>query len=213
MPKYPLPIYGVVAWNRLVHFLSSLTGTAWARFALSLHGCKAGKGLLVDGRLIVSSQVWSGIEIGPHCTIYARPGVNLVGLSQPAILHCWRTGKITIGANVGMSSPVLSSRASITLGDRVNLGGNVRIYDHDFHSLDPDYRRSPALDQANVQSEPVVVGDDVFVGANAIILKGVHIGSGCIIGAGSVVTLRDIPSGAVVAGNPARIIRQTSATS
>jgi acetyltransferase-like isoleucine patch superfamily enzyme len=57
----------------------------------------------------------------------------------------------------------------------------------------------------------VVIGDDVFIGANSIILKGVTVGDRCVIGAGTVVSLKDIPPDSLVAGNPARIIRSLRA--
>jgi acetyltransferase-like isoleucine patch superfamily enzyme len=75
--------------------------------------------------------------------------------------------------------------------------------DTDFHPLDPERRRNDPLDGA---TRPVVIEDDVFIGMNSLILKGVRLGKGCVIGAGSVVT-HDVPAGAVAAGNPARIIR------
>lgn len=109
-----------------------------------------------------------------------------------------------------MSSPVISSRASVKIGDRVNLGGNVRIYDHNFHSLDPLHRQDPARDQANIKSARVQIDDDVFVGANVMILKGVHIGARAVIGAGAVVALKEIPPDSIVVGNPAKVVRNLS---
>lgn len=109
-----------------------------------------------------------------------------------------------------MSSPVISSRASVEIGNRVNLGGNVRIYDHDFHSLDPLHRQDASLDQANVKSARVQIDNDVFVGANVMILKGVHIGARSVIGAGSVVALKEIPPDSLVVGNPAKVVRNLS---
>ena len=98
----------------------------------------------------------------------------------------------------------------------MTIGGNVRIFDHDFHSLDASHRRNGKLDREKVRSRPVVVEEDVFIGTNATILKGVHIGARSIVGAGSVVTLREIPADSIVAGNPAKIIltgpRQKSST-
>ena len=72
----------------------------------------------------------------------------------------------------------------------------------DFHN-----RREIKSDNANKRDEPVIIGHDVFVGMNTIILKGVEIGDRCIIGAGSVVT-KSIPSDYVAAGNPAKVIRK-----
>ena len=92
----------------------------------------------------------------------------------------------------------------ITIGDRVWVGANTVISDTDFHPLDPARRRADPL-AAN--TAPISIADDVFIGMHALILKGVSIGAGAVIAAGSVVT-RDVPAGSVVAGNPARVIRQ-----
>jgi acetyltransferase-like isoleucine patch superfamily enzyme len=122
-------------------------------------------------------------------------------MCSPVLLTTLGEGVIRIGDYFGASAAVLSSRASITIGNHVNLGGNVRIFDHDFHSLDPLMRRS-ADDAKQIRSAPVILGDDVFVGANAIILKGVTLGDRCIVGAGAVVT-RSFPDDSIIAGNPA----------
>ena len=113
----------------------------------------------------------------------------------------------SIGNNSGCSSTVFSSRSRIQIGDNVNIGGNVRIYDHDFHALSHLDRRGGPADRRNTKTAPVVIGNDVFIGVNAIILKGVHIGDRSVIGAGTVVTLKEIPPDSLVAGNPARILR------
>ena len=79
--------------------------------------------------------------------------------------------------------------------------------DHDFHSLDKEKRKT-SDDKKYIKSEPITIEDDVFIGTNSIILKGVNIGAGTIIGAGSIVTLKNIPSGVIVSGNPAKIIKK-----
>jgi acetyltransferase-like isoleucine patch superfamily enzyme len=85
----------------------------------------------------------------------------------------------------------------------------VTIVDTDFHALDPyvEGGRMSNNDPKNVAAAPVIVEDNVFVGANSIILKGVTIGENSVIGAGSVVT-RSIPANVIAAGNPARMLRQ-----
>jgi acetyltransferase-like isoleucine patch superfamily enzyme len=95
---------------------------------------------------------------------------------------------------------------SIKIGDNVKIGGGARIYDTDFHSIDPELRINPKTDFINKQKLEVVIEDNVFIGAHATILKGVCIGKNSIIGASSVVT-KNIPANEIWAGNPAKFIR------
>lgn len=96
------------------------------------------------------------------------------------------------------------------------------IFDHDSHSIDYNIRRQdiddeladianerkiPSKDWKPVKTKPVKICDDAWIGMNVIILKGVTIGEGAIVGAGSVVT-RDVPSWTIVAGNPAQVVKQ-----
>lgn len=206
-------VFGIllVAWDRATAAAMSALGTARAKLALRLLRCRYGPGLRVDGTLVIRAPRAGAIELGAKVTLKSRFRSNLVGLTQPSVLQCLGQGRIRIGNNCGLSGAVLSARTSITLGQRVNVGGNVRIFDHDWHALDAAARRAPATDAAACKTAPVVIGDDVLIGAHAIILKGVTIGAGSVVGAGAVVTLKDIPPASLVAGNPARIIKQLGA--
>lgn len=192
-------------WVRSIIF--RCLSTARLKFILRWLGCRYGQGLIADGKVVVRVRRSGAITLGDNVTLNSRFLSNLVGLTNPTVLCCIREGRISIGDNSGCSGAVFSSRSSITIGKNVNIGGNVRIYDHDFHALDHVARRDTKENMAKCKTTPIVIGDDVFVGANSIILKGVTIGDRCIIGAGSVVTLRDVPADSLVAGNPARIIR------
>jgi len=91
----------------------------------------------------------------------------------------------------------------VKIGDDVLMGQNVTILTTNHEFEDPNV---PIHSQGTRERRPVRVGNDVWIGANSVILPGVNIGDGAVIGVGSVVT-RDIPSLAVVVGNPARVIR------
>ena len=78
--------------------------------------------------------------------------------------------------------------------------------DSDFHSIDYRHRKGRNEDALHASTAPITIDDYVFIGTRSIILKGVHIGEGATIGAGSVVT-NDIPAKCIAAGNPCRIIR------
>ena len=107
-------------------------------------------------------------------------------------------GKIHIGSAFVNRNCVIVSRKEIDIGDRVTIGPNVCIYDHD-HNL-----KAESLENSFI-TEHICIEDDVWIGAQAVILKGVHIGKGAVIAAGAVV-VNDIPSGAIAGGVPAKIL-------
>jgi acetyltransferase-like isoleucine patch superfamily enzyme len=97
---------------------------------------------------------------------------------------------------------------SVTIGRNCLLAGGVMIADYDGHPLDAESRRKGQT--SNIEAiRPVTICDDVWIGASALVLKGVTIGARSIVGAHSVVT-KDIPPDTIVAGNPARAVRQLS---
>ena len=130
----------------------------------------------------------------------------MAGIMQRTTLQCIGDGKIVLYDRCGMSGAVLSARKSISIGKRSLLGVNTRVYDHDFHSIVPEHRIDRQLDSSMVRNSAVEIGEDVLVGANAIVLKGARIGDCSAVGAGSVVTAGEYPRNAVIAGNPARVI-------
>ncbi|MEQ1757822.1 MAG: DapH/DapD/GlmU-related protein [Vicinamibacterales bacterium] len=94
---------------------------------------------------------------------------------------------------------------SIRIGDHCLLAGGVRLSDFDGHPIAHDARREDQpYSPSNVK--PIVIGNDVWIGAGVYVMKGVHIGDRSIIGAGSVVT-KNIPADVIAAGNPARVIK------
>ena len=170
-----------------------------------LWGVKHGKRLRFQGKTIIRTRHSGEITLGNNVVFNAQKGTNLVGLTGPTILDTLGGGKIEIGDRSGFSSIVMSSRSSITIGSRVKIGGNVRIFDHDYHSLEAEYRCTPE-DRKHIRSKPVVIEDDCFIGTNAIILKGTHLGPRTIVAAGSVVFGLTVPPDSMVKGNPANIV-------
>jgi len=110
----------------------------------------------------------------------------------------------SMGDYSGMNGVLVYCSNCIIIGKHVKIGGGTRIIDTDFHNLNWQKRQTGDTDIA--KSAPIIIKDDVFVGTNCIILKGVTIGERSIVAAGSVVT-KDIPSDSIAAGNPAQIIR------
>jgi acetyltransferase-like isoleucine patch superfamily enzyme len=204
--KYTFPIHLFVINRKLLIRLRYTIWSAYNKTRLRLLGAAVGSGFRSDGQIYIRTQKRGQIDIGQKVCLLSHPGTNLVGLTNPCVLHCHRDGQIVIGDHSGGSAVILSSKSSISLGRYVKLGGNVRVFDHDYHALDYQSRRNGATDKANCRTKPVTIGDDVFVGTNSIILKGVTIGDRSIIGAGSVVT-SDVPPDEVWAGNPARNVK------
>ena len=145
---------------------------------------------------------------------------------EKARLEAMANGKIQIGRDSILGDIRISSRERITLGDRCLTSWNVLIQDFDPHPISRGLREQQMKKMTadffprystKIKSEPldwhppsnaIEIGDDVWIGANVSILKGAHIGSGCIIATGSVVTAGDYPPQSLVAGNPAKIIKQ-----
>jgi acetyltransferase-like isoleucine patch superfamily enzyme len=186
------------------------TGMAWSTLrtllSLKLQGCLCGGDFRSTGTIRIKARTAGDIILGNHVRLLAGWRSNRVGICGPVILHTWEGGRIEIGDFTGASAVVISSRSGVKIGKYCNIGGNVRIFDHDFHALDADVRRGPrGCDDC--ATKPINIGDDVFIGAQSIILKGVTIGDRAVIGAGSVVT-KDVPADCIAAGNPARVIKR-----
>lgn len=125
-------------------------------------------------------------------------------------------GQISIGdwCYVGEGSRIWSG-ASVEIGSRVLISHNVNVIDNQTHPLDSKARHAHFRHiyehghprHIDLDDRPIRVEDDAWIAAGAIVLKGVTIGRGAVIAAGSVVT-RDVPAQVIVAGNPARIIRR-----
>jgi acetyltransferase-like isoleucine patch superfamily enzyme len=132
--------------------------------------------------------------------------------------HTWTTfnveptGVVEIGDGCALVGATFMCAERITLGRDVVVSYHVTIADSDFHPLDPDARKRDAIANApfgdkthrpTFVTRPVTIGDGVWIGIGAIVLKGVTIGRGARIGAGAVV-VRDVPEGGIVAGNPGK---------
>jgi acetyltransferase-like isoleucine patch superfamily enzyme len=152
----------------------------------------------------------SKIIIGDDCRLVSRTRDTALGVKHPIILRTLRDGScLRIGREVRASGLTVCAAKLVEIGDRVVIGADTVIADTDFHSLDPGLRSS-AHDGLSAVCKQVTIGNDVFIGGSCMILKGATVGDGAVIGAASVVT-RHVPPGAVVAGNPARVVKAPAA--
>jgi len=125
-------------------------------------------------------------------------------------------GRVDVGDYTLLNGALLMAEERITIGKYCLISWNVGIADSDFHPIDPALRRADAValnpftrrkKRPPIGSRPVTIGDNVWIGMNAILLKGVTVGENSVVAAGAVVS-RDVPANVVVAGNPARVVRR-----
>jgi acetyltransferase-like isoleucine patch superfamily enzyme len=207
--KHEFPLHLRVIYKVLSSRLSEIISTILFTSKMRFYGNSYGKNLCIIGKVIVDSPRKRNISIGDNFTLVSRFMSNLVGITNICVLQCLGSGTITIGSNCGFSSPIISAKTSVIIGDHVLIGANVRIYDHDYHSTNFLTRRSSQQDKPKTKS--IHIEDDVFIGTNSIILKGSHIGARTVIGAGSVCSNMIIPPDSIVAGNPAKMVKRTHA--
>lgn len=172
------------------------------RMILKSHGVVFGKNIQIPSKVLWLIR-GGRITIGDNFYLSSGNGVNPIASNLQADVYVEPGAALTIGNNVGMSSTRLWIHESVRIGNNVKIGGCVLITDTDAHPMDYVARRSS---NDGTKSAPVVIEDDVWVGAHCIILKGVTIGARSIIGAGSVVT-KNIPADCVAAGNPCKVIK------
>lgn len=199
----------IVSWASLeaMRVFGSILGTLRLRMKARLLGVELGRNVTAHGS--VGLLRWPGgrISIGDNVSIISSwRRSTACSLAFPTRLRVFGPGAvISIGSGCQLSGASITARsAAIVLGRNVMLAPNCVIVDSDFHAPWPPEAR---------QTEPglkydagVVIGDYAWIGMNSIVLKGVHIGSGAIIGAGSVVT-GDVPANCLACGVPARFVR------
>lgn len=154
-------------------------------------------------RLMETVEIGAGCFIAPDAQLFAEPGRTLVigegsSIASDVFVH----GPVVLGKNVSLNTGVCldGGRAGIRIGDGTRIASGTAIYAFD-HALDP---ARPIRDQP-VISRGIVIGADVWVGANAGVTDGVTIGDHAVIGMGAVVT-KDVAAYAIVGGVPARVL-------
>lgn len=164
---------------------------------------QSGKGLEISPRSECRADARGNITLGDHCRVYGT-------------LESQGSGKIRIGNNCCIyNDSIIGSVDSITIGDCVMISNRVHIYDNNNHPTSPAVRREMCMGDfdgelwrwAHADHAPIVIEDDVWIGEYAAVLKGVTIGKGSIVASHAVVT-KDVPPYTIVAGNPARVVKE-----
>jgi acetyltransferase-like isoleucine patch superfamily enzyme len=202
----PAPSAVETPW-KITNNLRRLLALPYIRLRFALLGVPWGAGWRVFGMPIIQRHRRSTMRLGHRLELRSWYSSNPLAPNHPVVLATWQAGaELSLGDGCGLTGAVVVAATRVQIGQRVLLGANCTVTDTDFHPLDPRARQRDILAGA---SAPVIIEDDVFVGMHSLILKGVTLGAGCVVGAGSVV-VKDVPPGAVVAGNPARIIKTMS---
>lgn len=187
-----------IGWNKIYFFLNNI---------------KYGKNFRVFNHLYLKIHVGALVQIGNNCTIMSGAGLNPLSRNIKTCIYVGKKATLKLGNDVGISSSTLWVKESVSIGNSVAIGADCIIMDTDAHNLDWKIRCSEetneygeSVDMVTAASAPIVIEDNVLVGARCIILKGVTIGARNIIGSGSIVT-KDIPSDCIAAGNPCKVIK------
>lgn len=159
----------------------------------------------LNGMPIINKFSGSKITIDKGVTLISNIRDNVAGISHPVVLATLSVNaEIYIGKDSGLSGTTLCAAKNIWIGEYVGLGADTCIYDTDFHPVDPYERR---YCEGKTKVAPVIIDDYAWIGGKSIILKGVRVGKGAVVGAGSVVT-KDVPDLTVHVGNPAHFVKK-----
>lgn len=192
-----------VIFNRRLKY-QGLVSTFISRIKLKFWDISIGSSIKFYGIPIIKKNEGSIIVIGENCTFRSSIKSNMVGLNRKCIISTYgKDSVIIIGNSCGFSGCVIAASNSIRIGNNVLCGANTLITDFDWHPINPSDRLN-RID--NVKSAPITIEDNVWLGINTVVLKGVHIGKNTVIGANSVV-VKDIPENVIAAGNPCSVIR------
>jgi acetyltransferase-like isoleucine patch superfamily enzyme len=160
--------------------------------------------VVVLGSPLIDIRKGSKLYLGDGVILTSRNRGYHLNIATPVKLFADRPGaEIRIGAETRIAGSCIHAQRSITIGKRCLIAGNCQIVDNNGHDLS-----FPNVDRrlhSEGPSAPVVIEDDVWLGANTVVLPGVRIGRGAVIGANSVVAA-NVPSMAVARGNPAEVV-------
>lgn len=174
------------------------------RISMSMRSIHYGKGFKCCGSIFYRKAVGGDLIMGSNVSINSHRISDPIGGDTKTMLIVGPSGKLILHDHVSISNSTLFAAEHIEIGAHTCIGGGVKIYDTDFHSIIPEYRLNG---NTNVKTAPIHIGKKCFIGGHSIILKGITIGDEAVVGAGSVVT-RNIPSREVWAGNPAKFIKR-----
>lgn len=181
-----------------------LTGQAFLIFNLICHfkSFSINRPFNIWGRMYFLFYGSGSIKIGKNFRAVSHKLRSFITIYSPCKFTVIGDGKIIIGDNVGINGTVIVSRARVSIGDNTMIAPNVIIMDHNGHNPWPVDERWLVQDIP----EDIIIGKNVWIGINSLILKGVKIGDGAVIAAGSIVT-RNVRCNSLYAGSPAKFVK------
>lgn len=172
------------------------------RFLARLRGAEVASDAIIIGRPYIRISRGGRLKISKGCKILSGLISNpLSGNNRSALWVMGSEASIELEPGVGCSSVCICAAKQIHIGEGTILGAGCLVVDNDFHLPKGDWGWS---DHAAATALPVTIGRGCFIGARAIILKGVTIGDGAVVGAGAVVA-GNVPAFHLAAGNPAAV--------
>ena len=178
-------------------------------WAGTVHGLELGHGVRFYGLPMLDIAPGAQVIVEDGALLDSRNFGYHLNMHSPTKLIASRPGAvIRIGQQTRVHGSCLHAGLAITIGQRCLIAANCQIFDGSGH--DVCFDDVTQRQQTRGTHRPVVIEDDVWLGANTIVLPGVTLGCGCVVGAGSVVT-RDVPPMTLVAGNPATVRRARTA--
>lgn len=202
----------IISWFSLefLRLYGVTAGTLRLRLKCWLLGVELGRNVKAHGNVGIMRWPGGKIRIGDNVSLISSwRRATAAALAFPVRLRVFGPGAvIDIGPDCQLSGVSITARSTaITLGRQVLAAPNCIIVDSDFHAPWPPEKR--AVEPGMERDKSVHIGDFAWIGMNTIILKGVTIGTGAIVGAGSVVS-SDVPPNCLACGNPARIMKTLS---
>lgn len=175
---------------------------------LITHGVETEYGNVYLGGLpIIQKHPNARIIIGKGVTLLSDSKYNVAGINHPVILAACTDGSvIELKDGCGMSGTSVVAATKIVIGENTMLGVNTNVYDTDFHPMNVTLRRNQKS-ISDAESRPIIIEDDVWIGANTTVLKGVTIKKGAVVGAHSLVN-KDVSKSEFHAGIPAKFIKR-----
>lgn len=170
-----------------------------------MSGIKYGTGFRSCGGILFR-KYGGKITFGNNVSINSCRIADPIGGDSKSIFVTTGQGCIEVGDNIGISNATFFSSNRIVVEDDVCIGAGCKIYDTNFHSIYPEERLNG---NTNVLTAPILIKKKAFLGGHSIILKGVTIGEGAVVAAGSVVS-KDIPAYEVWGGNPACFLKKVT---